>query len=124
MAKDMIKQDQVRTAEAFLKALRVSPLKLRRITRPITGMPVEKAITLLSFSNIRAAKPLREVVKSAVANAENNHGMDIDNLVIDRIDVGKSFTMKRFRARAKGRGNRILKPFSNVRVVLIEKNEE
>lgn len=122
--KTVMKKEELKTAEAFLKALRTSPLKLRRLTRVVTGMPVEKAIMHLSFSKIRVAKPLVEVIKSAIANAENNHNMDIDNLVIHRIDVGKSFTMKRFRPRAKGRADRILKPFSNLRVVLIEKSEE
>lgn len=125
MTKEAVKkQEQLKTAEAFLKALRVSPLKLRRLTRAVTGMPVEKAIMHLTFSKIRCAKPLVEVIKSAISNAENNHNMDIDNLIIHRVDVGKAFTMKRFRPRAKGRADRILKPFSNLRVVLIEKNEE
>jgi len=119
--KDLV---DAKKSEALIKSLRISPLKLRRVTRVITGMNVAKAMMQLSFSKLRIAKDVKALLNSAMANAENNHGMDIDSLVIDRIDVGKSFVMKRFRARAKGRGNRILKPFSNIRIVLKEKNEE
>lgn len=115
--------EQKTFAEAYLKALRVSPLKLRRVTRVITGLSVEKALMYLTFCKIRVSKDVKELLKSAMANAENNNGMDIDNLFIDRIDVGKSFVMKRFRPRAKGRGCKILKPFSNIRIVLTEKKE-
>ncbi len=112
-----------KTAEAFLKSIRISPIKLSAVTRTISRMPANKAVVALSFSNKAIAKDVKKVLKSAMANAENNHGMDIDNLVIHRIDVGKAMVMKRFRARAKGRGARILKPFSNLRIVLIEKGE-
>jgi len=117
------KEDKNNFAVAYLKALRVSPLKLRRVTRVITGMPVEKAMMYLTFSRVRVSKDVKELLKSAMANAENNQGLDIDNLIIHRIDVGKSFVMKRFQPRAKGRGCRILKPFSNIRIVLTEKKE-
>ena len=117
------KIEQDNFATAYLKALRVSPLKLRRVTRVVTGMSVEKALMNLTFCKIRVAKDVKELLKSAMANAENNQGMDIDNLIIHRIDVGKSFVMKRFRPRAKGRGCKILKPFSNIRIVLTEKKE-
>lgn len=110
-----------KSAEASLKALRISPLKLRKITSAITGMPVEEAMKSLTFCNMRIAKNVKDLLKSAMANAENNHGMDIDNLFIFKIDTGKSFVMKRFRARARGRGTRILKPFSNIRIILTEK---
>ena len=97
-------------AQAYLKSLRVSPIKLGKVTRAIAGLPVDKAMMQLTFCNL----------KSAMTNAENNHGMDIDKLVIHRIDTGKAFVMRRFRARAKGRGTRIEKPFSHVRIVLTE----
>ena len=84
-------------------------------------MPVHKATAVLQFCNLKSAKPVSDLLKSAMANAENNHGMDIDKLVICRIDTGKSMVMKRFRARAKGKGDRIVKPFSNIRIVLTEK---
>ncbi|MFC1658957.1 50S ribosomal protein L22 [Pseudomonadota bacterium] len=114
----------LKTAEAKIKALRISPLKLNKLARGIMNLPVEKAMMLLSFSKMRVSKDVKALLNSAMANAENNHGMDIDNLYIHRVDVGKAFVMKRFKPRAKGRADRILKPFSNIRIVLIEKNEE
>lgn len=112
-----------KTAEAKLKSVKISPIKLKMVTRPLRGMPVEKAIMVLTFSKKGITNEVKKVLKSAMANAENNHGMDIDDLIIDRVDVGKSMVLRRFRARAKGRGNRILKPFSSMRIVLIEKGE-
>ncbi|HSQ97228.1 MAG TPA: 50S ribosomal protein L22 [Rickettsiales bacterium] len=112
-----------KSAEARLKSVKVSPIKLGALARSVTGMPVNKASMALAFSRKSIATELNKLLKSAMANAENNHGLDIDNLVIDRIDIGKSMVMKRFKAGAKGRGMRILKPFSNIRIVLIEKGE-
>lgn len=112
-----------KTAEAHLKSVRISPIKLSAVTRSIKGMPVNKAVMALTFSNKAIARDVNKLLKSAMANAENNHGLDIDNLYIDRVDVGKAMVMKRFKARAKGRGAKILKPFSNIRIVLIEKGE-
>ena len=120
MKKEITKK---KTAEAHLRSVRISPIKLSAVTRSIAGMPVNKAVMALTFSNKAVAGIVNKLLKSAMANAENNHGLDIDNLFIDRIDVGKAMVMKRFRARAKGRGMRILKPFSNLRIVLIEKGE-
>ena len=120
----MIKENtKKRTAEAHLKSVRISPIKLSAVARSIAGMPVSKAVMALTFSNKAVAPIVNKLLKSAMANAENNHGLDIDNLFIDRVDVGKSMVMKRYKARAKGRGARILKPFSNLRIVLIEKGE-
>ena len=107
-------------AEASLKAVKISPIKLIKITRAITGMPVAEAMKNLTFCNLRIAKDVKNLLKSAMANAENNHGMDIDNLIIHRIETGKAFVMKRFRARARGRGTRILKPFSRIKIILTE----
>lgn len=107
-------------AQAYLKSLRVSPIKLGKVTRAITGLPVNKAMMQLTFCNLKSAKAIKDLLKSAMTNAENNHGMDIDKLVVHRIDTGKAFVMRRFRARAKGRGTRIEKPFSHVRIVLTE----
>ena len=109
---------------AFLKSVKISPIKLSALARTIKGMPVAKATMLLSFSKKSVAKSVNKLLKSAMANAENNYGLDIDNLFINRVDVGKSMVLKRFKARAKGRGNRILKPFSNLRIILIEKKGE
>jgi len=116
-------ENETQFASAYLKALRISPLKLRQVTRMITGLPVEKAVMQLTFCKKRIAKDVKELLRSAMANAENNQGMDIDNLYVYKVDVGKAFVMKRFRPRAKGRGCRILKPFSNIRIVLTEKKE-
>lgn len=112
--------EEKKFAQASLKSLKVNQLKLGKIVRIIKGLPVEKAMTQLTFCNLRSAKAVKDLLKSAMTNAENNHGMDIDKLVIHRIDTGKAFVMKRFKARARGRGNRILKPFSNIRIVLTE----
>lgn len=112
-----------KTAEAHLRSIRISPIKLSAIARSIAGMPANKAVVALDFAKKAAAKDVSKLLKSAMANAENNHGLDIDNLYIHRVDVGKAMVMKRFKARAKGRGARILKPFSNLRIVLIEKGE-
>lgn len=120
MKKEIIKK---KTAEAHLKSVKISPIKLSAVARSIAGMPVNKAVMALTFSNKAIAGAVNKLLKSAMANAENNHGLDIDNLFIDRVDVGKAVVMKRFRPRAKGRGMRILKPFSNIRIVLIEKGE-
>jgi large subunit ribosomal protein L22 len=110
-------------AQAYLKSLKVSPTKLSKITKSIAGLSVAKAMMQLTFCNLKSAKDVRELLKSAMMNAENNHGMNIDKLVVYRIDLGKAFVIKRFRARAKGRGNRILKPFSHLRIILTEVEE-
>jgi len=124
MGNEMKKENLVKkTAEAHLKSVKVSPIKLSALARSITGMPVNKAVMALTFSNKSIAVVLNKLLKSAMANAENNHGLDIDNLFISRVDVGKSMVLKRFMPRAKGRGCRILKPFSNVRIILMEKGE-
>jgi large subunit ribosomal protein L22 len=112
-----------KTAEAYLKSVKISPIKLGAVARSIKGLPVNKAVMALTFSNKAIAKNINKLLKSAMANAENNHGLDIDNLIIDRIDVGKAMVIKRFMTRARGRGSKILKPFSNLRIVLIEKGE-
>lgn len=108
-------------AVAYLNAIKSSPLKIMKLTRNLTDMPVSEALKLLQFCNLKVAKPIRELVYSAMSNAENNHNMDVDNLFVYRIDVGRAFALKRFSARARGRSNRITKTFSNIRVVLVEK---
>jgi large subunit ribosomal protein L22 len=105
-------------ARAVLRMLRVSPQKLNLIAQSIRGMPVGKALAELQFSPKRHARDVLKVVKSAVANAENNHSLDIDSLVVAEAYVGKNLVMKRFNARARGRGARILKPFSQITIVL------
>ncbi|MDR2760300.1 MAG: 50S ribosomal protein L22 [Rickettsiales bacterium] len=111
-------------AIAYLKALRVSPIKLSKLTRVLTGLSVSKAMARLSFCNLKTAPALKNLLKSAMTNAENNHGLDIDKLVVHRIDTGKAFAVKRFMARARGRGARISKPSSHVRIILTEMEEK
>lgn len=111
-------------ARAFAKYIRTSPQKLNLVAQMIRGKSAEKALTDLEFSNRRVAQHVKKVLESAVANAENNHNLDIDRLVVSEAYVGKSVVMKRFRARAKGRGARILKPFSNLTIVVKEQQDK
>jgi len=106
---------------AYLNAVKSSPLKVQKLTRNLTGLPVAEVLKILKFCNLKVAPIVRGLVYSAMSNAENNHNMDVDNLVISRIDVGRAFALKRFSPRARGRSSRILKTFSNIRVVLVEK---
>jgi len=103
--------------------LRGSPQKLNLVAKMIRGMPVEKAIATLSFNRRAAALQVKKVLESAVANAENNHNLDVDQLVVAEASVGKSLVMRRFRARARGRATRINKPFSRLRIVVREVEE-
>ncbi len=105
-------------ARAQLRMLRVSPQKLNLLAQSIRGLSAEKALNELEFSPKRHARDVRKLLQSAIANAENNHGLDIDSLVVSEAHVGKNLVMKRFRARARGRGARILKPFSQITIVL------
>jgi len=110
-------------ARAILNRLRVSPIKLNYVASLIRGMKVEAAITQLTFSSKRIAQDVKKAVQSAVANAENNFNLNIDDLVVAEAWVGKSIVMKRMHTRARGRGARILKPFSNLTIILREKGE-
>ncbi len=107
-------------AQAVAKNLRVSPQKLNLVAAMIRGKKVEKALAELEFSRKRIAGDVRPCVMSAVANAENNHGLDVNDLVVAEAWVGKNLVMKRFHARGRGRGARILKPFSQITVVVRE----
>lgn len=99
---------------------RISAQKARLVADQVRGMPVDKALTLLSFSNKKAAVLVRKVLESAVANAEHNDGADIDELKVSSIFVDQGPVMKRMRARAKGRGNRILKRTSHITVTVAD----
>jgi large subunit ribosomal protein L22 len=103
---------------ATLKQAHISPQKARLVADQVRGMPVENALNLLMFSRKKAAGMLRKVLESAIANAEHNEGADIDELKVDSIFVNEGRTMKRFRARAKGRGTRILKRNSHITVTV------
>ena len=101
--------------------IRVSSLKLGNITRLIVNLKASKAINQLKFSQKRISKHVLKVLNAAIANAENNKQLDIDNLFVKEAYVGKSLSMKRFRARAKGRASSIVKPFSKLTIVLEER---
>ena len=108
------------TSIARDNTIRVSQLKLANITRLIVNQKVNKAVEQLKFSNKRVSQNVLKVLNSAIANAENNKQLDIDNLYVKEAYVGKSLSMKRFRPRAKGRAAPILKPWSTVTIILSE----
>ena len=109
------------TAVAKDNTIRVSPLKLGNITRLIVNLKASKAINQLKFSQKRISMHVLKVLNAAIANAENNKQLDIDNLFVREAYVGKSLSMKRFRPRAKGRASSIVKPFSKLTIVLEER---
>jgi large subunit ribosomal protein L22 len=109
-------------ALASLKNIRVSPTKVRPIIDQIRGMNVEAALQTLQFSNKRASKYVQDTLKSAVANAEDSHGMDVDTLIVSKAFVDSGPTLKRFRPRARGRASRILKRTSHVTLVVKERD--
>ena len=111
------------TSTAIANNLRVSPRKLGLVAGLIRNLHVNNALVQLSFSKKRIAQDVLKCLRSAVANAENNHSMDIDNLFVAEVLVGKAIVMKRFRPRARGRGFRIKKPFSNLSIKLVEFKE-
>ncbi|WP_349357381.1 50S ribosomal protein L22 [Stappia sp.] len=110
-------------AKAVARMLRVSPRKLNMVAATIRGKKVESAISDLTFSRKRIAGDVKKALMSAIANAENNHDLDVDNLVVAEAHVGKAFVIKRFQARARGRVGRIEKPFSNLTIVVREVEE-
>ena len=111
-------------AKSVVRNLRVSPQKLNLVATMIRGLDVNKAIAALSFSRRRIADDVKKALQSAIANAENNHSLDVDRLFVKEAHVGKGLVMKRFRARAKGRGARILKPFSHLTIIVGEIGEQ
>jgi len=110
-------------AMARARMIRTSPQKLNEVARSIRGLDVNQALAQLTFSKRKVAVDAKNILQSAVANAENNHHLDVDNLYVAEAYVGKAMVMKRFRARARGRGARILKPFSNMTIVVREREE-
>jgi large subunit ribosomal protein L22 len=110
-------------AMAYCHMLRVSPQKLGLVAGMIRGKAAEAALADLTFSSKRIARDVKKVLQSAIANAENNHQLDVDRLYVAEASVGKAMVMKRFRARARGRAGRIKKPFSNLKVVVREREE-
>jgi large subunit ribosomal protein L22 len=110
-------------AVAAAHMLRTSPRKLNLVAQMIRGLPADKALSQLTFNRRRIASEVKKVLLSAVANAENNHDLDVDRLVVVEATVGKALIMRRFRARARGRVGRIEKPFARLRIVVEEREE-
>jgi large subunit ribosomal protein L22 len=107
-------------AKAVARMLRVSPQKLNLLAQLIRGKKVDRALADLEFSRKRIAHEVKKTLESAIANAENNHGLDVDDLVVSQAYVGKAMVMKRFSARARGRASRIEKPFANLTIIVRE----
>ncbi|MGA9867403.1 MAG: 50S ribosomal protein L22 [Acetobacteraceae bacterium] len=110
-------------AQSVLRNLRVSPRKLNLVAAMIRGLPAPQAIATLTFSKRRIAQQVRKSLESAIANAENNHQLDVDRLVVSIAEVGRSTVMRRFHARGRGRSARIEKWFSHLRIVVTETAE-
>ncbi len=117
--RDLAENEAVATAES----LRTGAIKLNLVAEQIRGMDVNRAVAELSFSKKRIAKDVKKVLQSAIANAENNHQLDVDRLYVAEATIGRGMVMKRLHARARGRGARIEKPFSKLRVVVRERAE-
>jgi large subunit ribosomal protein L22 len=110
-------------AMAVARNLRISPQKLNLVAETIRGRRVEDALIALTFSKRRIAGDVKKTLQSAIANAENNHQLDVDALVVEEAMVGKGLVLKRWRARARGRTGRILKPYSHLTVIVAEREE-
>ena len=106
-----------------VRTLRTSARKLNLVAQSIRGLKVQRALNELEFSHKRIASDVRKALYSAISNAENNHNLDIDSLVVSEAYVGKNLVMKRFSARARGRASRIEKPFSEITIVVREQGE-
>ena len=118
------KKIDIKTVKSVNKNVRSSVRKLNPILKGIVGKKVELAIRDLQFSEKRITRDIRKTISSAVANAENNYQYDIDNLIVKEAYCGKQIIMKRFRARAKGRAAEIMKPYSNVTIILTEQTKQ
>jgi large subunit ribosomal protein L22 len=110
-------------AQAILSNVRVSPRKLNLVAAMIRNMPAQRAIATLTFSKRRIAHQVRKTLESAIANAENNHQLDVDKLVVARAEVGRAVVMRRFHARGRGRSARIEKWFSHMKIVVAERDD-
>ena len=120
----MVEKNLNNTAHAIGKSIKSSQQKANLVLRSIRGLPVENAVNVLQFSRRRISNIILKILNSAISNAENNHQLDIDKLYVKEATVGKSMVLKRFRPRARGRAGKILKPFSRVKIELIEKKLE
>ncbi len=124
MAKKKNKIVENKLVRSVNKNVRSSTRKLKPILRSIVGKNVDKAIRDLTFSDKRITKDIKKTISSAVSNAENNFQYDIDNLIVKEAYCGKQIVMKRFRPRAKGRASPIMKPYSNLTIILAEKDKQ
>ena len=124
MAKKKNKKIEDKLVRSVNKNVRSSTRKLKPILRSIVGKNVDKVIRDLTFSDKRISKDIKKTISSAVSNAENNFQYDIDNLIVKEAYCGKQVVMKRFRPRAKGRASPIMKPYSNLTIILSEKQKE
>ena len=110
-------------AQAILSNLRVSPRKLNLVAGLIRNRPAQQAVATLTFSKRRIAQQVKKTLESAIANAENNHQLDVDRLVVSRAEVGRSVVMRRFHARGRGRAARVEKWFSHLKIVVAERDQ-
>jgi large subunit ribosomal protein L22 len=111
-------------AQAIVSNLRVSPRKLNLVAGLIRNLPAQQAMATLTFSKRRIAQQVKKALESAIANAENNHQLDVDRLVVSRAEVGRSLVMRRFHARGRGRAARVEKWFSHLKIVVAERAQE
>jgi len=111
-------------ALAIVSNLRVSPRKLNLVAGLIRNLPAQQAVATLTFSKRRIAQQVRKALESAIANAENNHQLDVDRLIVSRAEVGRSLVMRRFHARGRGRAARVEKWFSHLKIVVAERTQE
>jgi large subunit ribosomal protein L22 len=111
-------------AQAIMSNIRVSPRKLNLVAGLIRNLPAQQAVATLTFSKRRIAQQVKKVLESAIANAENNHQLDFDRLVVSRAEVGRSIVMRRFHARGRGRAARVEKWFSHLKIVVAERAQE
>ena len=121
---DNLNNEEKITAQAIGKSIKSSPRKANVTLSLIRGLRVDKAINNLEFCRKRISNEILKILKSAISNAENNHQLDIDKLVVKEASVGKSMVLKRFRPRARGRAGKILKTFSRIRILVQEKSED
>jgi large subunit ribosomal protein L22 len=111
-------------AQAIVSNLRVSPRKLNLVAAMIRNLPAQRALATLTFSKRRIAQQVKKALESAIANAENNHHLDVDRLVVSRAEVGRSIVMRRFQARGRGKAARVEKWFSHLKIVVAEREQE
>jgi large subunit ribosomal protein L22 len=111
-------------AQALLSNVRVSPRKLNLVAALIRNQPAQAAVATLTFSKRRIAQQVKKALESAISNAENNHSLDVDRLIVSRAEVGRSVVMRRFHARGRGRAARVEKWFSHLKIVVAERAQD